>query len=129
MPKYLALDRMFHALGDSSRYLWLKLPYCEGFETVANATTLPILLLGGESAGDAAPFLRELEAGMAAGANVRGALAGRNVLYPGLNDPLAIANALGGIVHSGWSFDEAMAQAESASGRELDRLRGYLEQK
>ena len=40
------------ALGDSSRYLWLKLPYCEGYETVARATTLPILLLGGESAGD-----------------------------------------------------------------------------
>ena len=45
------------ALGDSSRYLWLKLPYCEGYEMVARATTLPILLLGGESAGgpDAVP--------------------------------------------------------------------------
>ena len=40
------------ALGDSSRYLWLKLPHCENYETVARATTLPILLLGGESAGD-----------------------------------------------------------------------------
>ncbi|MEZ5394197.1 MAG: hypothetical protein R2724_15375 [Bryobacterales bacterium] len=38
------------ALGESSRRLWLKLPYCEGYETVAKATTLPILLLGGESA-------------------------------------------------------------------------------
>ncbi|HYE65744.1 MAG TPA: deoxyribose-phosphate aldolase, partial [Pyrinomonadaceae bacterium] len=37
------------ALGDSSRYLWLKLPYCENYEMVARATTLPILLLGGES--------------------------------------------------------------------------------
>ena len=40
------------ALGDSSRYLWLKLPYCEGYRVVARSTTLPILLLGGESAGD-----------------------------------------------------------------------------
>ena len=35
------------ALGDSSRYLWLKLPYCENYEVVARSTTLPILLLGG----------------------------------------------------------------------------------
>jgi len=41
------------ALGDSSRYLWLKLPYCQDYEVVARATTLPILLLGGESVGDA----------------------------------------------------------------------------
>ena len=115
------------ALGDSSRYLWLKLPYCEGFETVANATTLPILLLGGESAGDAGPFLRELEAGMSAGTNVRGALAGRNVLYPGLSDPLAVARAVGGIVHNDWSFDESMAEATSSSGRDMDRFRRYLE--
>src|SRR5947208_9378426 len=40
------------ALGDSSRYLWLKLPYCEDYEVVARSTTLPILLLGGESAGE-----------------------------------------------------------------------------
>jgi hypothetical protein len=35
------------ALGDSSRYLWLKLPHCENYDTVARATTLPIMLLGG----------------------------------------------------------------------------------
>ena len=28
------------ALGNSSRYLWLKLPHCDGYETVARATTL-----------------------------------------------------------------------------------------
>src|SRR6266850_1237532 len=28
------------ALGDSSRYLWLKLPYCKDYEVVARATTL-----------------------------------------------------------------------------------------
>ena len=55
------------ALGDSSRYLWLKLPYCAGYETVARATSLPILLLGGESAGDPAPFLSELASALQAG--------------------------------------------------------------
>src|SRR5688572_3521663 len=58
------------ALGDSSRYLWLKLPYCENYEVVASATTLPILLLGGESVGDATPLLREIAAGLASGSNV-----------------------------------------------------------
>lgn len=96
------------ALGDSSRYLWLKLPYCENYEVVARATTLPILLLGGESAGDPTAFLREVSAGMAAGANVRGALVGRNVLYPGDGDPLAVAEAVGGIVHQGWTVEQAM---------------------
>jgi len=115
------------ALGDSSRYLWLKLPYCAGYETVASATSLPILLLGGESAGDPAPFLRELSAGMSAGANVRDALAGRNVLYPGSRDPLAVADAARGIVHKGWTIENGLAHIEGAGGRDLHRLRHYLE--
>lgn len=96
------------ALGDSSRYLWLKLPYCDNYEIVARATTLPILLLGGESVGDPTAFLRAVAAGMSAGANVRGALVGRNVLYPGDDDPLAVAEAVGGMVHQGWSVEQAL---------------------
>ena len=114
------------ALGDSSRYLWLKLPYCEGYETVARSTTLPILLLGGESAGDPSPFLRQLGSAMAAGTNIRGALVGRNVLYPGEEDPLAMADAAGGIVHQGWSVDEALKSMESGRGRGMDRLSRWL---
>ena len=110
------------ALGDSSRYLWLKLPYCEGYATVARATTLPILLLGGESAGGPAPFLRQLGSAMAAGANVRGALVGRNVLYPGAEDPLAVAEAAGGMVHLGWSVEQALESMTAARGAGLDRL-------
>jgi hypothetical protein len=114
------------ALGDSSRYLWLKLPWCEGYETVARSTTLPILLLGGESAGDPAPFLRQLESAMTAGTNIRGALVGRNVLYPGDDDPLAMADAAGGIVHQGWSVDEVLKSMESGRGRGMDRLSRWL---
>jgi DhnA family fructose-bisphosphate aldolase class Ia len=110
------------ALGDSSRFLWLKLPHCEDYDTVARATTLPILLLGGESAGDPRPFLRQLGSAMAAGANVRGALVGRNVLYPGEEDPLAMADAAGGIIHEGWSVDTALVQMAANRGRDLDRL-------
>jgi DhnA family fructose-bisphosphate aldolase class Ia len=125
------------ALGDSSRYLWLKLPYCENFEVVARATTLPILLLGGESAGEAAPFLREIAAAIAIGTSVnvdsdkrllvtgpiRGALVGRNVLYPGADDPLAVAEAVGGIIHQGWTVEQALDAQAAHRGRDLDWLR------
>ena len=110
------------ALGDSSRLLWLKLPYCENYEVVARATTLPILLLGGESAGDPTGYLREVAAGMAAVANVRGALVGRNVLYPGDDDPLAVAEAVGGIVHHGWPAEQALALAKGVVSKKESGL-------
>ncbi len=110
------------ALGASSRFVWLKLPYVENYELVARSTTMPILLLGGESAGDPAPFLRQLEGALRAGPNVRGALVGRNVLYPGDEDPLAMAEAAGGIVHQGWTVEQALQTMPTVRGRELDRL-------
>jgi DhnA family fructose-bisphosphate aldolase class Ia len=126
-PEALArLAGVASALGDSSRNLWLKLPHCEGYETVARATTLPILLLGGESAGDPAPFLRQLGAALAAGPNVRGALVGRNVLYPGDEDPLAMAEAAGGIVHEGWAVEKALDSMTANRGRDMDRLARWL---
>jgi len=114
------------ALGNSSRYLWLKLPYAENYELVARATTLPILLLGGESAGDPGPFLRQLEGALKAGANVRGALVGRNVLYPGTEDPLGMADAVGGAVHDGWPVERALRAIASGRGSAMDRLRACL---
>jgi hypothetical protein len=99
------------ALGDSSRYLWLKLPYCDDYETVASATSLPILILGGESVGDPSQFLKQIAAAMSAGVNVRGALVGRNVLYPGDADPLMVADAVGGIVHKGLTVDQVVGAA------------------
>jgi len=110
------------ALGDSSRYLWLKMPYSDGYETVARATTLPILLLGGESAGDPVPFLQQLHSALEAGANVRGALVGRNVLYPGAEDPLAMAEAVVGIVHEGWTVERALAAMACVRDTGIDRL-------
>jgi len=108
------------ALGESSRYLWLKLPYCDNYDVVARATTLPILLLGGESVGEATPFLRQVAAGLSAGPNVRGALVGRNVLYPGAEDPLAVAEAVGGIIHKGWTVEQALDALAGQRGRDVD---------
>jgi DhnA family fructose-bisphosphate aldolase class Ia len=114
------------ALGDSSRYLWLKLPYCENYEVVARSTTLPILLLGGESVGDATPLLREIAAGMAAGSNVRGALVGRNVLYPGDEDPLAVAEAAGRIIHNSLTVEQALDVLPTFRERDLDLVTQYF---
>lgn len=125
-PALARLAGVASALGDSSRYMWLKLPYCDGYEVVARSTTMPILLLGGESAGDPSPFLRQLGSALAAGPNVRGALVGRNVLFPGEEDPLAMAEAAGGIVHHGWTVEQALESMPANRDRDMDALTRYL---
>ena len=105
------------ALGDSSRNIWLKVPYCDDFDRVALATTCPILILGGEATGDPTPLFQEFISGMAAGSNVRGALAGRNILFPGNDDPRGVAAAVHGIVHDGYGLEEAREKM----GRERDK--------
>lgn len=114
------------ALGDSSLNLWLKIPYCEDYERVARATTLPILMLGGEAAGDPTGILEEFALGMRAGPNVRGALVGRNVLFPGLDDPLATAMAVQRIVHEGFDAARAIDYLMENRGRDMDRFRRWL---
>jgi DhnA family fructose-bisphosphate aldolase class Ia len=106
--KLAAIIGVASALGDSSRYLWLKLPYCDHYEKVAGSTTLPILLLGGDSTGDDKALLNLISRGMAAGPNVRGAMMGRNVLFPPNDrDPYSVAEAVGGLIHKNWPVDQA----------------------
>ncbi len=109
-------------LGASSSLTWLKIPYCEEFDRVAAATTCPILMLGGESRGDPTGVLAEFAAGMAAGTSIRGALVGRNVTFPGREDPQAIALAVHAVIHRGISAETALAQLAQARGRDLDRF-------
>jgi hypothetical protein len=63
---------------------------------------------------------------MHAGSNVRGALVGRNVLYPGDEDPLAMALAVGGIIHQSWSAEHALASLSDHRDTGLDALTRYL---
>ena len=114
------------ALGDSSLNLWLKIPYCDDYERVARATTLPILMLGGEAAGDPTGILQEFAIGMRAGPNVRGALVGRNILFPGLDDPVATAMAVQRIVHDGFDAAQAIDYLMKNRGRDMDRLRRWV---
>jgi DhnA family fructose-bisphosphate aldolase class Ia len=76
------------ALGESSAHVWLKIPYCDELDKVCKATTLPILLL------------------------VRGAIIGRNLLYPG-GDPLPMCRALTALVHQDATLQEAQRLLEA----------------
>lgn len=88
------------ALGDSSRYLWLKLPVCESFELIAQSTTLPILLLGGEASGNSQGVLDQIRQTMENSHNVRGVMLGRNALFPVNGDPLAFCRQMHDVIHN-----------------------------
>ncbi len=115
--RLLNLVGVVSGFGSASTRLWLKLPYCEGFEKVAAATTLPILMLGGEAGDDVTKLLAEVQSGMRAGSNVRGVLMGRNLLYPPGDDPLPLANAIHSMVHEGTSAKLAETQMEILEGK------------
>jgi hypothetical protein len=118
--KLVKIVGMAGALGSSSTRTWLKLPYCDGFDRVAAATPLPILLLGGEASDDVAGLLNEVESAMKAGPNVRGVLLGRNLLYPPGGDPLPLAMAIHSIVHKGSGADVAERSMEKWKGKDLN---------
>ncbi len=108
------------ALGTSTAHTWLKLPYAPGYDRVAAATTLPILMLGGEVRDDPAAVLAEFAAGMAAGPTVRGALVGRNISFAPDEDPRAVAAAAAAVVHDGRTVEAARAVLARERGREMD---------
>jgi DhnA family fructose-bisphosphate aldolase class Ia len=109
------------AIGASSLYTWLALPACCDFAEVARATTLPLVIRGGEAADGprpGLPMLEELRRGLAAGPNVRGVMIGPRVLHPGAGDPRAVAAAVTAIVRDGAGVDEALAAMEAERGKD-----------
>ncbi len=111
------------ALGGSSARLWIKVPYIEGFNRVARSTTLPILILGGESPGDPTYAIENVSKALASAPNVRGSLVGRNVLFPGRDDPRAIARAIYEVVHNSLSAAEALEVMLEERLREMDLVK------
>ncbi len=69
------------ALGTTSAYTWLKLPVVDDMERVASATTLPVLLLGGESSIDEAGTFDRWRQALKL-PTVQGMVVGRALLYP-----------------------------------------------
>jgi hypothetical protein len=68
-------------LGATSAYTWLKLPVVDEMERVAAATTLPVLLLGGEVSPDQDAVFERWERALRM-PTVIGLVVGRSLLYP-----------------------------------------------
>lgn len=73
------------ALGSTSAYTWLKVPVVKDMNRVAEASTLPIVLLGGEQHDSPDEMFGQWEAALAQ-PGVRGLVVGRNLLYPANDD-------------------------------------------
>lgn len=85
-------------LGATSRRTWLKLPVTQRMEQVVAATTLPVLLLGGDPAGSDDDIYdswrRALEL-----PGVRGLVVGRSLLFPPGDDVAAAVDTAVALVH------------------------------
>jgi len=114
------------ALGDSSRGLWLEVPYTEGFERVARSTTLPLLIVAAGASGDPTPMLTQLSDGTRARRNVRGALIGRSVLFPGDDDPLSFALAVNSVVREGRDPSGALDRLMASRNQHFDAVTRWV---
>lgn len=85
-------------LGSSSAYTWLKLPASPDMDQVAGATSMPIVMLGGDPGADAARTFAGWKAAMKE-PNVRGLVAGRALVYPEDGDVEGAVTMAANIVH------------------------------
>lgn len=85
---------MTAGLGADSTWTWLKLPAVEGMDDVARASSMPILLLGGEVSENAVATRRMWSQALAP-STVQGLVLGRSMLYPADGDVAsAVDNAV-----------------------------------
>lgn len=85
-------------LGGSSAYTWMKLPVVDEMERVMAATTMPTVLLGGDSPDDPDETFAAWEDAMSL-PGVRGLTAGRTLLYPPDGDVAAAVDIAARLVH------------------------------
>lgn len=86
-------------LGASSAYTWMKLPVVEEMERVMASTTLPTLLLGGDSGVDPDETFASWEDALTL-PGVRGLTVGRTLLYPPDGDVAAAVDIAASLVHT-----------------------------
>lgn len=87
-------------LGSSSARTWLKLPVVEDMERVAAATTLPLLMLGGDPAQAPEQTYASWEKALAL-PGVRGLVVGRALLFPPDDDVAAAVDVAAALTHTG----------------------------
>jgi DhnA family fructose-bisphosphate aldolase class Ia len=85
-------------LGASSAYTWMKLPVVAEMERVMEATTMPTLLLGGDSGADPDETFAAWEDALSL-PGVRGLTVGRTLLYPPDGDVAGAVDTAAGLVH------------------------------
>jgi DhnA family fructose-bisphosphate aldolase class Ia len=82
-------------LGGTSAYTWLKLPVVDGMEQVLAATSMPVLLLGGEVSQDQAGTFETWRHALSH-PTARGLVVGRSLLFPSDGDVrTAVDSAVG----------------------------------
>ncbi len=84
-------------LGRSSAFTWLKLPVIDDMGPVLAATTLPVLLLGGEVSHDQEAQFAAWEKTLA-NPQVRGMVVGRSLLYPPGGDVASAVDTVVGMM-------------------------------
>ena len=85
-------------LGNSSAYSWLKLPVVPEMDRVMRATTLPTLLLGGDTEKDQDKAFASWAVALKL-PGVRGLTVGRSLLYPADGNVIAAVDAAAKLVH------------------------------
>lgn len=85
-------------LGGTSAWTWLKLPVVPDMAGVMRATTLPTLLLGGDSPDDPARTYAAWADALGL-PGVRGLVVGRSLLFPADDDVAAHVDIAAGLVH------------------------------
>ncbi|GAA2164469.1 hypothetical protein GCM10009727_82080 [Actinomadura napierensis] len=88
-------------LGATSAYTWLKVPVVPEMERVAAATTLPLLLLGGDIGDDPRTVLDGWRRALRL-PGVKGLVAGRSLLYPPDGDVRAAVDAAVSVLQPGF---------------------------
>jgi len=89
-------------LGNTSAYTWLKLPVVEEMERVLAASTLPVLLLGGEVSADQDAAFASWEKALRV-PSVKGLVIGRSLLFPPDDDVSAAVDTAVGLLADGSS--------------------------
>ena len=126
VPDIVKVIGVASALGDSSRGLWLEVPYIDGFERVARSTSLPLFVVAGGVPDDPTPMLSQFSDAVRARTNVRGGLIGRSVLFPGDDDPLSFALAVNAVVREGREPEGALDRLMASRNQNFDALTRWL---
>ena len=85
-------------LGAASAYSWMKLPVVKDMERVMEATTMPTLLLGGDTDGDPDEIYASWGSALAL-PGVHGLIVGRTLLYPQDDDVAKAVDIAASLVH------------------------------